>query len=166
MVQDYLTIQAISIASRAKENSKNSQTRKIKNPVTIKPKSNICFKIKSRIKTTRSSKRAALTSHQQNISQTNEEEKENNPQENNSEKENKPINLLHLKSLDDEELEEVDDDESNFKIDSLNVVKKSLELSKDKSKRIKKSNIGYESLTSSKQNDIEVDEIDITLSEV
>ncbi|RIA93295.1 hypothetical protein C1645_819606 [Glomus cerebriforme] len=66
---------------------------------------------------------------------------------------------------DDEELKEVDDDESSSKIDSLNVVKKSLELPKDKSKRIKKSNIGYESSTSSRQNNIEVNEIDMTLSE-
>ncbi|GBC45676.2 uncharacterized protein OCT59_013563 [Rhizophagus irregularis] len=88
-------------------------------------------------------------------------------------------------TTDDEEPEEVDDDESSSKIgkqkqrrrtrngriipnyneDSLNVVEKSLELPKDKSKRIKKSNIGHESSTSSRQNDIEVDEIDITLSE-
>jgi len=87
-------------------------------------------------------------------------------------------------TTDDEEPEEVDDDESSSKIgkqkqrrtrngriipnyneDSLNVVEKSLELPKDKSKRIKKSNIGHESSTSSRQNDIEVDEIDMTLSE-
>jgi hypothetical protein len=48
----------------------------------------------------------------------------------------------------------------------LNVVEKSLELPKDKSKRIKKSNIGHESSTSSRQNDVKVDEIDITLSKV
>ncbi|CAG8532771.1 2966_t:CDS:10 [Funneliformis mosseae] len=87
-------------------------------------------------------------------------------------------------TTDDEEPEEVDDDEPSSKIgkqkqrrirngriipnyneDSLNVVEKSLELPKDKSKRIKKSNIGHESSTSSRQNDIEVDEIDMTLSE-
>ncbi|PKY36358.1 hypothetical protein RhiirB3_458779, partial [Rhizophagus irregularis] len=87
-------------------NSKNSQTRKIKNPETIKPKGRVSKKrIKSGIETTRPSKRAALTSRQQNTSQTNEEEKENNPQENNSGKVNEPINLLHSKSKEDNSID-------------------------------------------------------------